>query len=95
MKRVLTKLALRHRANRKVSCCSVTALIIMIMLLGLHAGDAEDGIVSLAVQYLYERVGGGATGATHDLKWGSATYSTCLPTSTHYCRARSVQLPLY
>ena len=42
------------------------------MLLGGAAGDAEDGIVSLAVQYLYERVGSGATGATHDLKCGCA-----------------------
>lgn len=32
------------------------------------AGDAEDGIVSLAVQYLFERIGSGQTGATHDLK---------------------------
>jgi hypothetical protein len=54
----------------------MTMLIIVVMLLGgaaAHTGDAEDGIVSLAVQYLYERVGGGATGATHDLKCASAT----------------------
>lgn len=33
-----------------------------------YVGDAEDGIVSLAVQYLFERIGSGLTGATHDLK---------------------------
>ncbi len=31
-------------------------------------GDAEDGIVSLACQYLYDHIGSGATNATHDLK---------------------------
>jgi hypothetical protein len=89
---VLTKLAPRHGANRKVSCCSVTALIIMIMLLGLHAGDAEDGIVSLAVQYLYERVGSGATGATHDLKCGSGTSKSIPEQSIQTYRRHCVQI---
>lgn len=56
--------------------CSPGGLLLLnvsMTLLRGAAGDAEDGIVSLAVQYLYERVGGGATGATHDLKCGSAT----------------------
>lgn len=39
------------------------------------SGDAEDGIVSLAVQYLYERVHNGATGAVHDLKWVPSSHS--------------------
>ena len=40
------------------------------------------------MQYLYERVGGGATGATHDLKCGSATCSICLP------KAHAVAVPI-
>lgn len=32
------------------------------------AGDAEDGVVSLACQYLYDRISSGANNASHDLK---------------------------
>jgi len=47
----------------------VLPLDLQLCCLAQFSGDAEDGIVSLAVQYLYERVHSGATGAVHDLKW--------------------------
>lgn len=37
----------------------------------MRAGDSEDGIMSMAMRYLYQQIASGNTGATHSLKYGS------------------------
>ena len=40
----------------------------------MTAGGSEVGVMSLAMQYLYNQIASGTTGAMHRLKYGSISF---------------------